>query len=118
MFGVKGYDITVNRYDYGANIVWNLKNPDGSEFDLSGLQVEVIIKKEEYHDDASAIYNTVVNGVGSSVIVPLTEQMTGNEVGVYYYALRLIKDGAFVDTILRAKFIISCNTFQEAADGE
>ena len=114
-FSVNGYDISVTRYDYGVNLIWNIKNPNGSGFDLSDYQVQLIIKKEKYLDDADAIFNTVIDGSGSQIVIPLTEQMVNVPTDTYYYALRLIKDDTFVNTILQAKFIVSCNTFESEA---
>ena len=114
-FVVSGFDISVNRFDFGVDLVWNLKNKDGSAFDLSGYDVEFILKREKYIDDADAIFSTRVVGAGSSVVIPLTEEMTSSEAGVYHYALRLIKQGVYVDTIVQAEFVIVCNSFSEGA---
>lgn len=114
-FGVNGKDITVNRFDYGVNLVWTFKDVDGSDFELSGYNVQFIIKKEKYQDDTHAIFETTVAGDGNKITIPLTEEITSNPVDTYHYALRLVQDGVFVDTVLSAKFIISCNTFESEA---
>ena len=114
-FSINGFDITVNHFDFGVNLVWNFKKTDGNNFNLSGYNVQFIIKKEKYQDDGNAIFNTVVVGDGNKITIPLTEEITKNPVDTYHYALRLIKDGVFVNTVLSAKFIISCNTFESEA---
>lgn len=114
-FVVNGNDITVNHFDFGINLVWNFKKTDGSSFDLSGYNVQFIIKKEKYQDDADAIFDTMIVGNGNKITIPLTDEITQNPVDTYHYALRLIKNGVFVNTVLSAKFIISCNTFESKA---
>lgn len=116
-FVVNNYDITVDRFDYGVDMVWELKNPDGTNFDLDGYDVQFIVKAEKYQEDSQAVFNTTISGSESSVSIPLTESLTSNPVGTYYYALRLIRGGQFVDTILQSKFIICGNTFAEGANG-
>ena len=113
-FSINGFDITVNRFDYGVDIVWNVKNKDGTPYDLAGYTIQFILKKESYQDDADAIFSTTIMGYGSQIRIPMTEDMTKAEVGTYHYALRLYRNDEFVNTFLQAKFNISCNVFAEA----
>ena len=113
-FSINGFDITVNRFDYGVDIVWNAKNKDGTPYDLSGYRIQFILKKESYQDDESAVYNLMLDGDGSQIRIPLVSEMTSGEVGTYHYALRLWRDDVFVNTFLQAKFNVSCNVFAEA----
>ena len=116
-FIVNNYDIAVDRFDYGVDMVWDLKNPDDTDFNLDDYDVQFIVKAAKYEEDSQAIFNTIINGSESSVSVPLMESLTSNPAGTYYYALRLIRDGQFVDTILQAQFIIRGNTFAEGVNG-
>lgn len=113
-FSINGFDITVNRFDYGVDIIWNVKNPDGTPYDLSGYTIQFILKKNAYDDDKNAVYDITIDGVGSQIKIPLGSEMSSGEVGVYNYALRLYRDNVFVNTFLQAKFNISCNVFAEA----
>lgn len=113
-FCVNKNDISVNRFDYGVDIVWNTKNKDGTPYDLSGYTIQFILKKESYQDDADAIFSTTIEGSGSQIRIPMTADITGAEVGVYHYALRMYRDDVFVNTFLQAKFNINCNVFAEA----
>lgn len=115
-FSINGFDITVNRFDFGVDILFNVKNRDGTPFDLTGYKVQFILKKEAYQDDESAVYNLMLDGEDSQIRIPLVSEMTGGEVGTYHYALRLYRDDVFVNTFLQAKFNISCNVFSEAVD--
>lgn len=114
-FGVCRQNISVNRFDYGVDIIWNLSNEDGTPFDVTGYEVQVIIKSDSYTPDEDAIFNQIVMGEGNSVSIPLEESLTSNPVGTYVYALRLIRNGSFVDTIIQGKFNIIDNVFNEAA---
>lgn len=113
-FSINGFDITVNRFDYGVDIIWNVKNKDGTPYDLSGYRIQFILKKEAYQDDENAVYNLMLDGEGSQIRIPLVSEMTNGEVGTYHYALRLYRDDVFVNTFLQAKFNVSCNVFAEA----
>lgn len=114
-FAVNGYDITVNRNDYGVNIVWNFKYPDGGDFALDEYDLQLIIKKQKYLSDSESVFETTQKMSGNKFIMPLTEEITKNEVGVYYYAIRLIRGDDFVNTVLEGKFNIVCNTFEQGA---
>lgn len=111
-FSVNGFDISVNRYDYGVDMTFTLTNPDGSSFDLSGYTVQFVIKAQKYQEES--IYEFSGEFEGNVIRIPLVEEITANDAGPYYYAIRLIKNGVFVDTILQANFMIVCNTFQES----
>lgn len=114
-FGVCRNNIKVDRFDYGVDIIWNIIDEETKmPFDLSGYEIQIIIKKDTYAADKNAIFDTTVTGDGSQVVLPLEEELTKNLPGTYYYALRLIEDGRFVDTIIQAQFIICSNTFSEA----
>jgi hypothetical protein len=115
-FYVLKNNITVTRFDYGVDIIWNLRKADGSEAEVEGYEVQVIIKKDLYMPDSAAIYDEKFVVENSCIRMPLEESLTSNTEGTYAYAIRLIEDGVFVDTLIQAQFIISKNTFSEAAN--
>lgn len=105
------YDIKVDQFDYGVNLKFNLTNPEGTTFDLTGYDAEFILKANKDDDDSKAIANvkpTLEEGV---ITVPIDEKMASCPVGKYYYAIRLIGNG-YVNTIIQAKYIIENNTFE------
>lgn len=115
-FCVNRNNITVTRFDYGVSLVWNAKDSEGNPVDITGCEVQVIIKRNTYCPDSSAILNETIFAEGTSVEISITKELTSNPVGTYYYALRLMENGTFVDTLIQAQFIISQNTFSEGAN--
>lgn len=110
-FCVNRNDISVDRFDYGVDIVWEIQNNDDTPFDLSGYQVQLIIKQHKYTADSMALYNNISDGSANSVTLQLSEDYTSNPAGAYYYAIRIIKN-EFVNTIIQGRFIIVSNTFE------
>lgn len=111
-FVANGFDITIDRFDHGVNLVWNLKHADGSDYDLTGYEAQIIIKKNAYDPDTTAIFDSTISGSGSSISFLIEDDLASNPSDTYHYAIRLIK-GDFVDTILQAKFKICGNTFAQ-----
>ena len=116
-FCVNRNDISVDRFDYGVDVVWNLTDTDGNPYDVTGMEIQIIVKQNKYTPDSKSIYNQTIVGNGSTITMPLDQELTGNNPGAYYYALRLIENGNFVDTFIQAQFIIIQNTFSEGANG-
>ena len=116
-FCVNRNNITVSRFDYGVDIIWKAQDSNGTPVDITGCDVQIIIKKNFYQPDSAAIYDQIVSADGSDIILPLSKELTSNPAGTYSYGLRLIENGEFVDTLMTGQFIIATNVFSEAANG-
>ena len=46
----------------------------------------------------------------------MNKKLTANENGIYFYAIRLIKDNVFVNTIIQGKIKILNNTFEHGVE--
>ncbi len=114
--------ITIDRFDEGININFNIKNPDGTPFDLLGYDAQFIVKADKDKADTTAIYDTVnelVIDIDNSIVkVPIREKLSSNKAGGYYYAIRLLsqksEDGnyAFVYTAIQGHLYIKDNVFE------
>ena len=114
---VIGKDIYVDQYDCGVNINFNVKNTDGTPYNLTGYSVQFIVKLKKDDDDSQAIDDTILFGGKDGIItVPIDKYLTENPVANYYYAIRLFKNGDFVNTIIQAKFYIVNNTFENGVE--
>lgn len=114
--------ITIDRFDEGVNINFNVKNPDGTPFDLSGYKAQFIVKKDKDKSDDTAIYNSINEVIceGNVAKVTVRESWSSQKADGYYYALRLLKeegDGnfAFVYTAVQGHLYIKDNVFNKGA---
>lgn len=107
-------DIHIDQYDYGVDIKFNLTTKQNTPFNLNGYEVQLIIKAKKDDLDEKAIYNKIfVCKEGNTIRIPVEKELTSNPVGNYFYAIRLIKDGIYVNTIIQARLYIKNNTFEE-----
>lgn len=114
---ISGKDIYVDQYDFGVNVKFNIKNKDGTPYDLTGYEAQFIVKLKKDDDDTLAIESVILSDFADNVItVPIDKYLTENPVGTYCYAIRLFKSGVFVDTIIQAKFNIANNTFESGVE--
>lgn len=114
---VIGKDVYVDQYDCGVDVKFNVKNPDGTPYDLSGYAAQFIVKLKKDDDDSQAVENITLSDFTDGVIVvPIHNDLSDNPVAQYYYAIRLYKDGDFVNTIIQGKFNIVNNTFENGVE--
>lgn len=106
-----GYDIYIDQFDCGVDIKFNLKNSNGTPFDLTGYTAQLIVKKDKDDEDVYAIYSTNAVCENNTVLISIDKTVSSKPVGSYFYAIRLIKRD-FVNTILQASFNIVNNTFE------
>lgn len=113
--------ITIDRYDEGINLNFNIKNPDGTPFDLTGYQAQFIVKADKNKADSTAIYDSIneliIDVENSTVKVPIREKLSSHKAGGYYYALRLLSQKAdnnyaFVYTAIQGHLYIKDNVFE------
>lgn len=113
--------ITIDRYDEGINLNFNIKNSDGTPFDLNGYQAQFIVKADKDKADSTAIYdsiNELIIDVENSIVkVPIREELSSHKAGGYYYALRLLSQKtdnnyAFVYTAIQGHLYIKDNVFE------
>lgn len=113
--------ITIDRFDEGVNLNFNIKNPDGTPFDLLGYDAQFIVKADKDKADSTAIYDTidelVIDIDNSTIKVPIREQLSSHKAGGYYYALRLLSQKAdnnyaFVYTAIQGHLYIKDNVFE------
>lgn len=113
--------ITIDRFDEGININFNIKNPDGTPFDLLGYDAQFIVKADKDKADTTAIYDTInelVIDIDNSIVkVPIREELSSHKAGGYYYALRLLSQKAdnnygFVYTAIQGHLYIKDNVFE------
>lgn len=114
--------ITIDRFDEGVNINFNIKNADDTPFDLTNYKAQFIVKKEKDKPDDTAIYNIIDEIVceGNIVKVPVREKLSSNKPDGYYYALRLLAQGydgnySFVYTAVQGHLYIKDNVFNKGA---
>lgn len=108
-----GKDIYVDQFDCGVDITFNVKNADGTPYDLTGYEAQFIVKLKKDADDTEAVENIKLSRLkDSAIVVPIDKHLSDNPVGAYYYAIRLYKNGDFINTIIQAKFNIVNNTFE------
>ena len=103
-------DIYVDQFDCGVDVEFKLSNTDGTPYDLQDYEIQFIVKPSKDVDDEKAIANKMLEYTDNSIVVTIDEDLSSNPVGLYYYAIRLIK-ADFVYTIVQAKLIIDNNTF-------
>lgn len=113
--------ITIDRFDEGVNLNFNIKNPDGTPFDLLGYDAQFIVKADKDKADTTAIYDTIdeliIDIENSIVKVPIHEKLSSHKAGGYYYALRLLSQKAdnnyaFVYTAIQGHLYIKDNVFE------
>lgn len=113
--------ITIDRFDEGVNLNFNIKNPDGTPFDLLGYDAQFIVKADKDKADSTAIYDTIdelIVDVDNSIVkVPIREELSSHKAGGYYYALRLLSQKAdnnygFVYTAIQGHLYIKDNVFE------
>lgn len=113
--------ITIDRFDEGVNLNFNIKNPDGTPFDLLGYDAQFIVKADKDKADSTAIYDTIdeliIDIENSIVKVPIREELSSHKAGGYYYALRLLSQKAdnnyaFVYTAIQGHLYIKDNIFE------
>lgn len=113
--------ITIDRFDEGLNLNFNIKNPDGTPFDLLGYDAQFIVKADKDKADSTAIYDTIdelVIDIDNSIVkVPISEKLSSHKAGGYYYALRLLSQKAdnnyaFVYTAIQGHLYIKDNVFE------
>lgn len=110
---VIGKDIYVDQYDCGVDVKFNVKNTDGTPYDLTDYSAQFIVKLKKDDDDSQSIKDLVLFGGDDGIItVSIDKYLSDNPVGAYYYAIRLFKNGVFVNTIIQGKFNIVNNTFE------
>lgn len=113
--------ITIDRFDEGINLNFNIKNSDGTPFDLNGYQAQFIVKADKDKADSTAIYDSIdeliIDVENSTIRVPIREKLSSNKAGGYYYALRLLSQKldnnyAFVYTAIQGNLYIKDNVFE------
>lgn len=113
--------ITIDRFDEGLNLNFNIKKPDGTPFDLLGYDAQFIVKADKDKADITAIYDTIdeliIDIENSTIKVPIREKLSSHKVGGYYYALRLLSQKAdnnyaFVYTAIQGHLYIKDNVFE------
>lgn len=114
--------ITIDRFDEGVNLNFNVKNTDGTPFNLDGYQAQFIVKSDKDKADSTAIYDTIdelIVDVDNSIVkVPIREKLSSHKAGGYYFALRLLsqksEEGnyAFVYTAIQGHLYIKDNVFE------
>ena len=113
--------ITIDRYDEGINLNFNVKNTDGTPFNLDGYQAQFIVKADKDKADSTAIYDTVdeliIDVESNTIKVPIREKLSSHKAGGYYYALRLLSQKAdnnyaFVYTAIQGHLYIKDNVFE------
>lgn len=113
--------ITIDRFDEGVNLNFNIKNPDGTPFDLLGYDAQFMVKADKDKADSTAIYDTIdelVIDIDNSIVkVPIREELSSHKAGGYYYALRLLSQKAdnnyaFVYTAIQGHLYIKDNVFE------
>lgn len=109
-----GYDIWVHQFDHGVDIEFELTNEDDTPYDLAGYSAQFIVKKNKSDDDSQAIDELLIlSDFADNIIrVPIDEDLTKHEPDEYCYAIRLFKNGDYVNTIVQAKLTIMDNTFE------
>lgn len=115
---VIGKDIYVDQYDCGVDVKFNVKNTNnGTPYDLTDYSAQFIVKLKKDDDDSQAIEDLVLFGGDDGIItVSIDKYLSDNPVGAYYYAIRLFKNGVFVNTIIQGKFNIVNNTFENGVE--
>ncbi len=114
---VIGKDIYVDQYDCGVDVKFNVKNTDGTPYDLTGYEAQFIVKLKKDDDDSQAVENIILStNVDNVITVPIDKYLSDNPVAAYYYAIRLFKGGVFVNTIIQGKFNIVNNTFESGVE--
>lgn len=113
--------ITIDRYDEGINLNFNIKNSDSTPFDLNGYQAQFIVKADKDKADSTAIYDSIdeliIDIENSTIKVPIREKLSSHKAGGYYYALRLLSQKAdnnyaFVYTAIQGHLYIKDNVFE------
>lgn len=108
-----GKDIYVDQFDCGVDLTFNLKNKDGTPYELAGYSAEFIVKLKKDDDDSQAVERVVLSGFTDNMItVKIDKHLSDNPVGAYYYGIRLFKGSQYIDTIIQARFNIVNNTFE------
>lgn len=113
---VVGRDIYIDQFDCGVDINFNLKNLDDTPYDLTGYTAQFIVKVNKDDADSLAVENLQLTGVDSVLVVPINKELSANEHGVYYYAIRLFKSDVFVNTVVQGKLKILNNTFEQGVE--
>ena len=114
--------ITIDRFDEGVNLNFNVKNTDGTPFNLDGYQAQFIVKADKDKADGTAIYDTIdelIVDVDNSIVkVPIREKLSSHKAGGYYFALRLLSQKSeegnygFVYTAIQGHLYIKDNVFE------
>ena len=113
--------ITIDRFDEGVNLNFNIKNPDGTPFDLLGYDAQFIVKADKDKADSTAIYDSIdeliIDVENSTIRVPIREKLSSHKAGGYYYALRLLSQKldnnyAYVYTAIQGNLYIKDNVFE------
>ena len=113
-FEVNGVDIKIDRYDFGATVVWEVYNESAEvPYDLTGFEAQFIVKKNKFDDDSEAVLNQVITlaEYATSIEYKITEELASNPSGTYYYGIRLYKNNLYVNTVVQGKLQICGNTF-------
>lgn len=114
--------ITIDRFDEGVNLNFNVKNTDGTPFNLDGYQAQFIVKSDKDKADSTAIYDTIdelIVDIDNSIVkVPIREKLSSHKAGGYYFALRLLSQKSeegnygFVYTAIQGHLYIKDNVFE------
>lgn len=114
---VIGKDIYVDHFDCGVDVKFPVKNTDGTPYDLTGYEAQFIVKADKDAEDSTAIADVTLSDLSDGVItVPIDKELSNHPVDTYCYAIRLFKNGDFVNTIVQAKFNIVNNTFENGVE--
>ena len=112
-------DLIVDQYDYGVDVCFKLNTKTGTPFELEGYDAQFIIKENKNDLDEKAIYNkSFVCEKGNTIVIPIDSVLSSNKIGNYFYAIRLMKNGVYVNTVIQARFYIKDNTFETGVQYE
>ena len=111
---IDGCHISINKGDTGViRFVFSHKKQN---VPVEQRNFRLIIKKHKEDTDSSAIMDVTkqgANATDSYIAFSLTEDITNNETGSYFWGLRVIGDG-FVSTIKEGIFTIDRGTYYGA----
>lgn len=108
MLAIEGKNIKLTRGDW-AQICFNLKNTDGSEYVLTEGEIIKFGLKINADNETELISKTMTNANESYVVLTLDKSDTENlTFGKYYYDIRIIDaDGKINTPMYKAIFEIS-----------
>lgn len=108
---IEGNNISINRGDTGVIRFVFSKNRIPTP--VENRQFRLIIKKNKEDVDSTAIYNTQVTGVSTDVnyvVFTLSDVITKNASGSYYWALRMSGTGE-IKTIKEGTITVKQSAF-------